>query len=70
MVDARIPCVLVVKISYFSNLFCNLCAISKVALLICIWLIFMFDFDLDDDLYWIQASLTKQSLLSLVFSSL
>jgi hypothetical protein len=59
MVDEKISYVLVVKISYFSNLKNKLCVISKVVLLMCIWLIFKFDFDLDDELYWIQASLTK-----------
>jgi hypothetical protein len=59
MVDARIPYVLVIKISYFFKFFQKLSTISKVALLICTWLIFKFDFDLDVDVYWIQASLTK-----------
>jgi hypothetical protein len=36
-----------------------LCAISKVALVVFLWLIFKLDFDLDDDLIWIQASFTK-----------
>jgi hypothetical protein len=31
----------------------NLCAISKVALVVYVWLIFKLDFDLDDDLIWI-----------------
>jgi hypothetical protein len=53
MVDARIIYVLVVKISDFFNLKNNLCAISKVALVVFVWLIFKLDFDLDDDLYWI-----------------
>jgi hypothetical protein len=52
MVDARILYVLVVKISDFSDFFINLCAISKLALVIFVWLIFKLDFDLDDDLYW------------------
>jgi hypothetical protein len=55
MVDAKISCVLVFKISIYFGL----CAISKVALVICLWLIFKLDFDLDDDLYCIQASLIK-----------
>jgi hypothetical protein len=53
MVDARILYVLVVKISDFFYLFWNLCAISKVALVVFLWLIFKLDFDLDDDLIWI-----------------
>jgi hypothetical protein len=53
MVNAKISYVLVIKISKFFYLKKNLCAISKVALIICIWLIFNLDFDLDDDLYWI-----------------
>jgi hypothetical protein len=53
MVDARLPYVLVVKISDFFNLKNKLCAISKVALIVFVWLIFKLDFDLDDDLYWI-----------------
>jgi hypothetical protein len=53
MVDARILYVLVIKISDFIFIFLNLCAISKVALVIFLWLIFKLDFDLDDDLYWI-----------------
>jgi hypothetical protein len=53
MVDARILYVLVVKISDFFNLKNKLCAISKVALVVCLWLIFKLDFDLDDDLIWI-----------------
>jgi hypothetical protein len=53
MIDARILYVLVVKNSDFFNFFWNLCAISKVALVVFLWLIFKFDFDLDDDLIWI-----------------
>jgi hypothetical protein len=53
MVDARMLHVLVVKISYFFYLKNNLCAISKVALVVFLWLIFKLDFDLDDDLIWI-----------------
>jgi hypothetical protein len=53
MVDARILYVLVVKISDFFNLKNKLCAISKVALVKILWLIFKLDFDLDDDLIWI-----------------
>jgi hypothetical protein len=53
MVDARILYVLVVKISNFLFFYCNLCAISKVALVVFVWLIFKLDFDLDDDLIWI-----------------
>jgi hypothetical protein len=53
MVDARILHVLVVKISDFFDLKNNLCANSKVALVVFLWLIFKLDFDLDDDLYWI-----------------
>jgi hypothetical protein len=59
MVDARIPYVFVVKISIYFYLFKNLCDISKIALIVCVWLIFKLDFDLDDYLYWIQASSTK-----------
>jgi hypothetical protein len=53
MVDAKIPYVLVVKISDFFDFFKNLCATSKVALVVFVWLIFKLDFDLNDDLYWI-----------------
>jgi hypothetical protein len=53
MVNARILYVLVVKISDFFNFFINLCAISKVALVVFLWLIFKLDFDLDDGLIWI-----------------
>jgi hypothetical protein len=53
MVDARIQYVLVVKVSDFFYLKNNLCAISKVALVVFLWLIFKLDFDLDDDLIWI-----------------
>jgi hypothetical protein len=38
IIDARIPYVLVVKISIYFNFLWNLCAISKVALVVCIWL--------------------------------
>jgi hypothetical protein len=41
------------KISDFFYFFWNLCAISKVALVVFLWLIFKLDFDLDDDLIWI-----------------
>jgi hypothetical protein len=53
MVDVGILYVFVVKISDFFNFFWNLCAISKVALIVFLWLIFKLDFDLDDDLIWI-----------------
>jgi hypothetical protein len=53
MVDARILYAIVVKISDFFDFFGNLCAISKVALVVFGWLIFKLDFDLDDDLIWI-----------------
>jgi hypothetical protein len=53
MVDAGMLYVLVVKISDFFYLKKNLCAISKVALIVFLWLIFKLDFDLDDDLIWI-----------------
>jgi hypothetical protein len=53
MVDARILYVLVVKFSDFFDLFIYLCAISKVALVVFLWLIFKLNFDLDDDLIWI-----------------
>jgi hypothetical protein len=53
MVHARILYVLVVNISDFYFYFWNLCAISKVALVVFLWLIFKLDFDLDDDLIWI-----------------
>jgi hypothetical protein len=53
MVDARILYVLVVKISDFFYLKEKLCGISKVALVVFLWLIFKLDFDLDDDLIWI-----------------
>jgi hypothetical protein len=59
MVDAEIPYVLVVKISDFFYLKNKLCAISKVALIVFVWLILKLNFDLDDDLYWISTSLTK-----------
>jgi hypothetical protein len=53
MVDARILYVLMVRIADFFDLKNNLCAISKVALVVFLWLIFKRDFDLDDDLIWI-----------------
>jgi hypothetical protein len=53
MVDAGILYVLVVKNSDFFYLKKNLCAISKVAHAVFLWLIFKLDFDLDDDLIWI-----------------
>jgi hypothetical protein len=53
MIDAGTLYVLVVKISYFFNLKNKLCAISKVALVVFLWLIFKLNFDLDDDLIWI-----------------
>jgi hypothetical protein len=53
MVDARILYVLVVKISDFFYLKKSLCAISKVALVVFLWLIFKLDFNIDDDLIWI-----------------
>jgi hypothetical protein len=53
MVDAGILYVLVVKNSDFFYFFQNLCIISKVALVVFLWLIFKLDFDLDDDLIWI-----------------
>jgi hypothetical protein len=59
MVDVKIPCVLVIKISNFLYFFINLCAILKIALVVCVWLIFKLDFDLDDDLYWIKALAMK-----------
>jgi hypothetical protein len=39
--------------------FWNLCGISKVALPECEWLIFKLHFGLDNDLFWISASLIK-----------
>jgi hypothetical protein len=53
MVDAGILYVFGVKISKFFNLKNKLCAISKVALVVFLWLIFKLDFDLDDVLIWI-----------------
>jgi hypothetical protein len=53
MVDAGILYVLVVIFFNFFNLKNKLCAISKVALVVFLWLIFKLDFDLDDDLIWI-----------------
>jgi hypothetical protein len=34
--------------------------VLKVALVLCVWLIFKLDFDFDDDPYWILASLTPK----------
>jgi hypothetical protein len=53
MVYARILHVLVVNFLDFLDFSWNLCAISKVALVVFVWLIFKLDFDLDDDLIWI-----------------
>jgi hypothetical protein len=53
MVDVGILYALVVKISNLFYFFGNLCAISKVALVVFLWLIFKLDFDIDDDLIWI-----------------
>jgi hypothetical protein len=53
MVDARILYVLVVIFLDFLDLKNKLCAISKVALVVFLWLIFKLNFDLDDDLIWI-----------------
>jgi hypothetical protein len=53
MVDAGILCILVGKISDFFYLKKNLCAISKIALVVFLWLIFKLDFYLDYDLIWI-----------------
>jgi hypothetical protein len=53
MVDIEILYVLVVKISDFFDILQNLFAISKVALVVFLWLIFKLDFNLDDDLIWI-----------------
>jgi hypothetical protein len=53
MVDVRILYVLVVKISDFFDLKKKLSAISKVALIVFVQLIFKLDFDLDDGLIWI-----------------
>jgi hypothetical protein len=53
MVDARILYVLVVKKLDLFDLKKKLCAISKVALVVFLWLIFKLDFDLDDDFIWI-----------------
>jgi hypothetical protein len=53
MVDAGILYILMVKISDFFYLKKKLCANSKVALVVFLWLIFKLDFDLDDDLIWI-----------------
>jgi hypothetical protein len=53
MVDIGILYVLVVKISDFFYLKKILCAISKVTLVVFLWLILKLDFDLDDDLIWI-----------------
>jgi hypothetical protein len=51
VIDARIPYVLAINIPNFFGLKNNLCAISKVALIL--WLIFKLDFDLHNDFYWI-----------------
>ena len=53
MVNAKILYIVMVKISNLFDFFLNLCAISKVALVKCIWLNFKLIFDLDDDVYWI-----------------
>jgi hypothetical protein len=53
MVDVRLLYVLVVRNSDFFDFLIYLCAISKVALVVFLWLIFKLDFDLDDDLIWI-----------------
>jgi hypothetical protein len=58
-IDARILYVLVVEISIFYFIFWNLCGISKVAFVECEWLTFKLHFGLDNDLYWIWASLAK-----------
>jgi hypothetical protein len=50
MVDARIPYAFKVFFKFF------LYAISKVALMKYVWLIFKLDYLLDDDLHWIKAS--------------
>ena len=57
-----------VEISIFLVFLKNLCAITKVALVVSVRLIFKLDFDFDDDLYWIQALLMNKNLLGLVFS--
>jgi hypothetical protein len=62
MVDARILYVLVIKISIFLKIKINVCVISKVALIVCVWLIFKHNFDLDDDFYWIQSFINKVKL--------
>jgi hypothetical protein len=52
IVDARILHVLVVKNSNFFYSKNKLCAISKVTMVVFVWLIFKLDFNLDDDFYW------------------
>jgi hypothetical protein len=52
-VDIGILYVPEIKISYFFYLKNKLCTISKVALVVFLWLIFKLDFDLDDDFIWI-----------------
>jgi hypothetical protein len=49
MVDPEILYVLEVKISNFFDLKKIICAISKVALVVFLWLIFKLDFDLQVD---------------------
>jgi hypothetical protein len=56
MVDVGILYILVVKISYCFDLKNKLCVISKVSLVVILWLIFKLDFDLDDDLKFIKLS--------------
>jgi hypothetical protein len=53
MVDAGMIYELMVKNSFFFYLKKNLCTLSKVSLVIFLWLIFKLVFDLDDDLIWI-----------------
>jgi hypothetical protein len=67
MVDARTPYVLVVKISDFSDSKDKLCAISKVALVVFVWLIFKLGFDLDDDLIWILSFISEINLIKSSF---
>jgi hypothetical protein len=62
MVDARIPYLLIIKISNLFQFKKKLYVISKVALVVCVWLMYKVDVDLDDDLCWIQASLTPKVL--------
>jgi hypothetical protein len=59
MVDARIPYVLVVKKFIFFQKNLKFMCHFESSVSNMYRLIFKFDFDLDDDLYWIQASLTK-----------